>query len=573
MSENVLRSAVDGQVLLKIMEQGELVSPGQPVITDRGPLDQWITLNLRKTGSRACGSGDTLLATIPAVDSAVAAVRGLLHLAAGRLRYLAGDAGGGRLRRAHVRGARPAASRPLPALRPGMSALVDWPPRAPSMSGLAAVARRELRRLRAPPVLWALLGPHPGGNDPAAHRCIRDGGGSRPARGRPRSRPERHLAHRHPLARGDPQRSTGRSRRGSGSRAVGRAREREVYGVLVVRVTSSATSSGVVRPTLTFLYNEEYLTAGGNVSGDVSRGASTAAALLTALSGREPAPIRVDLRSLFNPAASYAQALGILLISGLLRVVIGYVDDLRRRARARRRDGFRVARGGGAARRSRHGVESWDRTPYAHCLLVMAPPRCAMRPGTAFRCEGRSGCWSVATIAFVLASQAFAILIIGVDGKSEDRAWGWVRVIFGPAAAFAGVTFPLGAMPVGARIWAETSRSRTPSALTRAGIIVGAPETAGGPLLALALTTAIALGLALPRAAGAAAQTRSTGGGHEGARPRCMAHAPHHPSRAGNAPVCSWPPRCSTACSTRRRTSIRCCATNRCSWWTATIPR
>ena len=72
-------------------------------------------------------------------------------------------------------------------------------------------------------------------------------------------------------------------------------------------------------------------------------------------------------------------------------------------------------------------------------------------------------------------------------------------VIFGPAAAFSGVTFPLAAMPAAARIWAQTLPLMHALALTRAGISVGAPETAGGPLLALALTTAIAFGLALPR--------------------------------------------------------------------------
>ena len=54
-------------------------------------------------------------------------------------------------------------------------------------------------------------------------------------------------------------------------------------------------------------------------------------------------------------------------------------------------------------------------------------------------------------------------------------------------------------MPVGARIWAETLPLTHAMALVRAGVTVGAPETAGGPLLALALTTAIAFGLALPR--------------------------------------------------------------------------
>ena len=41
-SENELRSAVNGQVLAKIMEQGELASPGQPILTIVDLSDQWI---------------------------------------------------------------------------------------------------------------------------------------------------------------------------------------------------------------------------------------------------------------------------------------------------------------------------------------------------------------------------------------------------------------------------------------------------------------------------------------------------------------------------------------------------
>ena len=62
-----------------------------------------------------------------------------------------------------------------------------------------------------------------------------------------------------------------------------------------------------------------------------------------------------------------------------------------------------------------------------------------------------------------------------------------------------GVTFPVGAMPLGAQIWANVIPLTHAMKLVRAGINVGAPETAGGPLLALALTIAIGFGLALPR--------------------------------------------------------------------------
>jgi HlyD family secretion protein len=128
-SENVLRSAVDGQVLSKIVEQGELVSPGQAVLTVVDLSDQWITLNLREDRLAGLRIGGTLLATIPAVDSqarpfSVYYISPLGSFATWRATR---EAGGFDVRTFEVRG-RP--TQPIPALRPGMSALVRWPPKA-----------------------------------------------------------------------------------------------------------------------------------------------------------------------------------------------------------------------------------------------------------------------------------------------------------------------------------------------------------------------------------------------------------------------------------------------------------
>ena len=98
----------------------------------------------------------------------------------------------------------------------------------------------------------------------------------------------------------------------------------------------------------------------------------------------------------------------------------------------------------------------------------------------------------------MLATQAFALVLIARTADLR-RAVSLGALIFGPAAAFSGVTFPLAAMPVGARMWALTLPLTHAMALVRAGVIVGAPEAAGGQLLALAATIAVALGLALPR--------------------------------------------------------------------------
>ena len=128
-NENELRSAVNGQVLLKIIEQGELVSPGQPVLSIVDLSDQWITLNLREDRLAGLRIGDTLLATIPAVDSELRPfpVYYISPLGAFATWRATREAGGFDVRTFEVR-ARPV--QPIPALRPGMSALVHWSPKA-----------------------------------------------------------------------------------------------------------------------------------------------------------------------------------------------------------------------------------------------------------------------------------------------------------------------------------------------------------------------------------------------------------------------------------------------------------
>jgi ABC-2 type transport system permease protein len=272
--------------------------------------------------------------------------------------------------------------------------------------------------------------------------------------------------------------------------------EREVYGVMVVPRHFERDLLRGRSPHLSFLFNEEYLTAGGNLSADVSRSASTAAALLTALGGREPSPIRVDLRSLFNPAASYPQALGFVLIGGLLQLVIGMATIYavgRELADGTATEWLDAAQGSTAA--------AWlgKLAPYtvAHCGLVAALLGLF---GAWYGIPVRGPAWLLVlgTVGFVLAAQAVSLLIIARTANLR-MSLGLGSLILGPAVAFAGVTFPLAAMPVAARVWAETLPLTHALALLRAGINVGAPETAGGPLLALALTTAIAFGLALRR--------------------------------------------------------------------------
>jgi HlyD family secretion protein len=133
--DNALRSAVDGQVMVKVVEQGELVSPGLPVLTVVDLSDQWITVNLREDRLAGLKVGDALSAIIPALGSeplhfTVYYISPLGSFATWRATR---ESGGFDVRTFEVR-ARP--PRPIDGLRPGMSALIDWPPeRAPKASG------------------------------------------------------------------------------------------------------------------------------------------------------------------------------------------------------------------------------------------------------------------------------------------------------------------------------------------------------------------------------------------------------------------------------------------------------
>jgi len=124
--ENTLRSPLDGQVMVKVVEQGELVSPGLPLLTIVDLSDQWITVNLREDRLAGLRVGDKLSATIPAVDAerrqfTVYYISPLGSFATWRATR---ESGGFDVRTFEVR-ARP--TQPIDGLRPGMTALIEWP--------------------------------------------------------------------------------------------------------------------------------------------------------------------------------------------------------------------------------------------------------------------------------------------------------------------------------------------------------------------------------------------------------------------------------------------------------------
>src|SRR5207245_3642498 len=112
--------------------------------------------------------------------------------------------------------------------------------------------------------------------------------------------------------------------------------------------------------------------------------------------------------------------------------------------------------------------------PYAvyDCLLVLT---LVGAYAAWFRMPVRGEAWLLGAgcLALVLACQALAVLLIVLTANLRS-ALGAASVLFGPAAAFAGVSFPLSGMPALARGWAAALPLTHVLALMRAEMVVGA---------------------------------------------------------------------------------------------------
>lgn len=363
------------------------------------------------------------------------------------------------------------------------------------MNRFLAVAEREWRRVLTMPVLWLLLLPIP-----LAMTLVLGGVLS--------GEVVRDL----PLAVLDLDRSTTsrtatrwlESTRGGHVTAhvedLGEARSvvlnGKAYAVLVIPRHFERDLGRGRQPHVSLLYNGQNLTVGNNLSADVSRGVMTAASAIVAHRGQEPAPIRVDLHVLFNPGANYGRALLILFIGGLLQIVIGVstVYAIGRELADRTAGEWLSAAGG-----STFSAWAGKLLPYTvfHCLMVVVLAAIYV---AWFRVpvEGSALRLALSIFAFVVASQALGLLLVA-GTASLGKGLTLASLIFGPAVAFSGVTFPQQAMTAFGYAWAQAIPLTHGMELARAGISVGDQAPITSPLLALAITTAVAMALSLKR--------------------------------------------------------------------------
>jgi ABC-2 type transport system permease protein len=355
------------------------------------------------------------------------------------------------------------------------------------MSGLARVVRRELRRLPQFPVLWALLGPIP----LAAGLLLTGVFQAEVARQLPIG-----------VLDFDASEASRQAARWVGAartvnivarvQDLGQAQDllvkRKVYAVLVVPRHFERDVLRGRSPGVTLLYNEQYLTAGNLISADVGR----------ALNGASLGPpVRVDARLLFNPAINYASGVGLVLIAGLLQIVAGLstIYVVGRELKDSTAGEWLAAADGSVA-------VAWlgKLGPYVlYDLLLMLVLVGGFVAWFHIPVLGNLGMLGLGALAFSLASKAIGVLLTVLPANLR-QGLGIGSILFGPAVAFSGVTFPRIAMSPFAQVWGGMVPLTRLMLVIRDQVMVGAPlRVSVAPILALG---GIALGaglLSLPR--------------------------------------------------------------------------
>jgi ABC-2 type transport system permease protein len=236
-------------------------------------------------------------------------------------------------------------------------------------------------------------------------------------------------------------------------------------------------------PGVTLLYNEQYLTAGNLIAADVGR------ALNGASSGP---PVRVDARLLFNPAINYARGVGLVLITGLVQIVAGlstiYVVG---RELKDSTAGEWLAAAQGSVPIAWIGKLG----PYVlYDLLLTLVLVGGFVAWFHMPVRGSLGMLGLGALAFSLASKAIGVLLTVLPANLR-QGLGVGSILFGPAVAFSGVTFPRIAMSTFAQVWGGLVPLTRFMLVIRDQVMVGAPlRVSVAPILAL---TGIALGAGL----------------------------------------------------------------------------
>ena len=130
-ADTALQAPIDGEIVARNVEPGELIGPGAPLVTILDTRDAWVTFHIREDRLQGVTVGNTIHARIPALSNREVALT--VERIASEADYATWRStsaqGGFDLKTFEVR-ARPTMA--LDELRPGMSVLVSGPLVAPS---------------------------------------------------------------------------------------------------------------------------------------------------------------------------------------------------------------------------------------------------------------------------------------------------------------------------------------------------------------------------------------------------------------------------------------------------------
>jgi len=260
-------------------------------------------------------------------------------------------------------------------------------------------------------------------------------------------------------------------------------RRGEVYAVLAIPRGLHAEILAGRAPRLQLFYNRQMMTAGNMVLREVRVAAATVGAGLGLARGIAPA-VTAELHPAFNPGLDYARFLALPLALAVLHIAIVVValDVTGRELREGSARGWLDAAGGRVL-----PALAGKLLPYAlwFCvlglfLLGLLDRLLGLEPAGSALLRGAGWC------LLVLACLGLGSVLVALAGNLR-MATSVASLVVSPAFAYAGLTFPVSAMPGFAAAWSMLLPLSHGLAAHTQQLAIGAPVTTTLPhLLALA---------------------------------------------------------------------------------------
>lgn len=290
----------------------------------------------------------------------------------------------------------------------------------------------------------------------------------------------------------------------SDAEAVGLLRARQAFGIVSVPSDLQQALRVGTGARVQWAYNAQFAAHAGSMTRDVRAVVATLSAGIElqgrAVRGDAPGqageqlePVRIRADALFNESGSYVPSLAIPLVFTLLHIfaTLAAVTALGREFRAATVADWMAAAGG------RLGPALLGKLliPFGACAIHALLLWMLFGALLGWPIRGSATAMLAGTALFIAAYLAAGAFIVAFT-PSLRAALSACAFVTAPAFAFAGQGFPLLAMPVSARIWAEALPLTHYLQLLNNTWMAGAPLRFGMAQLALLLAFAAGLGLA-----------------------------------------------------------------------------